>query len=109
MHARNDVVFGKIIAKLEILLQLSSHGATNSVKAHHASESLNVVMPNRDEFLPSVEQIKIPSPCEQSLLVEVVTPASDLIEDVLDLSATAKHDDNKFQPYELITEGRKFS
>ncbi|MCI61768.1 hypothetical protein A2U01_0083025, partial [Trifolium medium] len=65
MYARNNVVFGKIMAKLEIVLQLSSHGATNSVKALHESESLNVVMLTRDEFLPSVEQIKIPSPCEQ--------------------------------------------
>ncbi|MCI49038.1 hypothetical protein A2U01_0070281, partial [Trifolium medium] len=66
-------------------------------------------MPTQDELLPPVEQINIPSPLEQSLSVEMVTPTSDLIEDVLDLSATAKLDDNKFQPYELITKGRKFS
>jgi hypothetical protein len=94
MNARTDAIFERIMAKLEILRQLyncspnSSHGATNSVKAFHASESLNVVIPTRDEFLPSVEQIKIPSPCMQSLLVDAVTPASDLIEDVMYLPST---------------------
>ncbi|PNX74761.1 hypothetical protein L195_g030688, partial [Trifolium pratense] len=93
MHARNNVAFDRIISKLEILLQhyncspSSSHGATNSFKELDASESLSVVMPTQDELLPSVEKINIPSPCAQSLLVEVVTPASDLIEDVMDLPA----------------------
>ncbi|MCI02215.1 hypothetical protein A2U01_0023247, partial [Trifolium medium] len=94
MNAHRDVIFGEIMAKLEILLQhynsspSSPHGAANSFKELHASESLSVVMPAQDEFRPFVQKINIHSPCAQSLLVEAVTPASDLIEDVMDLPAT---------------------
>ncbi|CAJ2652116.1 unnamed protein product [Trifolium pratense] len=66
LTARTNGIFGEVMAKLEILLQFSSHGATNSFKELHASESLSVVMLTQDEFLPSVEQIKIPSPCSHS-------------------------------------------
>ncbi|CAJ2644052.1 unnamed protein product [Trifolium pratense] len=93
---------------LPIQDEIRSSAKQIEVLAKPISESLSVIMPTQDELLPPVEQINIPSPLEQSLSVEMVTPTSDLIEDVLDLSAT-KLDDNKFQPYELITKGRKFS
>jgi hypothetical protein len=94
MNARSDAVFGKIMTKLEILLQhyncspISSHGAANSHNDIPTSEPLNVNLSMEDEYRSSTKQIKVPSICEQSLLVEMVTPASDLIEDVMDLPAT---------------------
>jgi hypothetical protein len=60
MHARTDAVFDKIMAKLEILLQLSSHGATNSPEEIPTLEPpLNVNLPIRDEIRSSAKQIEV--------------------------------------------------
>ncbi|MCI51131.1 hypothetical protein A2U01_0072375, partial [Trifolium medium] len=71
MHARNDVVFGKIMAKLEILLQQyncspsSSHGAANSPNDIPTSEQLNVNLPIQDEIRSSAKQIEVPDDEEE--------------------------------------------
>ncbi|GAU43189.1 hypothetical protein TSUD_300760 [Trifolium subterraneum] len=66
MNARTNVVFGKIMAKLEILRKQynfspsSSHDATNSPKDIPTSEPVNINLLMHEEFCSSTKHIEVP-------------------------------------------------